>query len=35
MVDIWDFSAEGGQGGWIPCFVTPFNDREAQEVEIF
>ena len=35
VVDIWDPLAEGGPGGWNPCFSRSLNDWEVDEVESF
>ena len=35
MADIWDPLAEGGWGGWNPCFSRAFNDWEVEEAERF
>ena len=31
IADVWEPSREGG--GWTPCFVRPFNDREVEEIQ--
>ncbi|RVW54677.1 putative ribonuclease H protein [Vitis vinifera] len=35
VADIWDPLAEGGWGGWNPCFLRAFNDWEVEEAERF
>ncbi|RVW16173.1 hypothetical protein CK203_074347 [Vitis vinifera] len=35
VADIWDSLAEGGWGGWNPCFSRAFNDWEVEEAERF
>ncbi|RVW80659.1 hypothetical protein CK203_044359 [Vitis vinifera] len=35
VADIWDPLAEGGGGGWNPCFLRAFNDWEVEEAERF
>ena len=35
VVDIWDPLAEGGPGGWNPCFSRSFNDWKVEEAESF
>ncbi|KAL6339432.1 hypothetical protein AAG906_032966 [Vitis piasezkii] len=34
-IDIWDPLAEGGWGGWNPCFSRAFNDWEVEEAKSF
>ncbi|KAL6348179.1 hypothetical protein AAG906_002801 [Vitis piasezkii] len=33
VADVWDPMAEGGNGGWNPCFLRAFNDWEVEDVE--
>ena len=35
VADIWDPLAEGGWGGWNPCFSIAFNDWVVEEAERF
>ena len=35
VAEAWDPLAEGGWGGWNPCFSRALNDWEVEEVEIF
>ena len=35
VADVWDPLAEGGWGGWNPCFSRALNDWEVEEAEIF
>ncbi|RVX16052.1 putative ribonuclease H protein [Vitis vinifera] len=35
VANIWDPLAEGGWGGWNPCFLRAFNDWEVEEAESF
>ncbi|RVW30599.1 LINE-1 reverse transcriptase-like [Vitis vinifera] len=35
VVDVWDSLAEGGWGGWNPCFLRAFNDWEVEEASSF
>ncbi|RVW58237.1 LINE-1 reverse transcriptase-like [Vitis vinifera] len=35
VADVWDSLAEGGWGGWNPCFLRAFNDWEVEEASSF
>ncbi|RVX00663.1 hypothetical protein CK203_030414 [Vitis vinifera] len=35
VADVWDSLAEGGWGGWNPCFLRAFNDWEIEEASSF
>nr|CAN70867.1 hypothetical protein VITISV_027610 [Vitis vinifera] len=35
VANVWDSLAEGGWGGWNPCFVRAFNDWEVEEASSF
>ncbi|RVW35300.1 putative ribonuclease H protein [Vitis vinifera] len=35
VANVWDSLAEGGGGGWNPCFVRAFNDWEVEEASSF